>query len=241
MSFSKQVTRVPTHIAIIMDGNGRWAKQRGLPRTAGHRKGVSRIKEIVKEAKRLGVKILTVFAFSTENWNRPSQEIAVLLGYLRNFLETYKAELMREDIRLRIIGRRSKFDRTILKKINAIERITKDNKSFTFVIALDYGGRWDILNAVRKLTKDIQADSSLVSRIDEGVFGRYLSLGDISDPELLIRTSGELRLSNFLLWNVAYSEFYFTPVLWPDFDKTQLHKALEVYAHRKRRFGGVGE
>jgi undecaprenyl diphosphate synthase len=231
---------VPEHIAIIMDGNGRWARQRGLPRTAGHRRGVSRIKEIVKEAKQLGVKALTVFAFSTENWNRPQQEVNILLGYLRKFLDTYKAELMREDIRLRIIGRRSNFDKNILKKMNELEQITKNNKSFTFVVAIDYGGRWDIVDAAKRLVKDVCDDSSLTSRIDEDFFVRYLSLGDIGDPELLIRTSGEQRISNFLLWNLAYSELYFTPVMWPDFDKKQLRKALEAYAYRSRRFGGVG-
>jgi len=231
---------VPAHIAIIMDGNGRWAHQRGLPRTAGHRRGVSRIKEIVKEAKHLGVKTLTVFAFSTENWQRPPQEVNILLSYLRKFLDTYKAELMREDIRLRFIGRRSNFDKNILKKMSELEQVTKSNKSFTFVVALDYGGRWDIVNAAKNLAKDICADSGLASRIDEDFFARYLSLSDIGDPELLIRTSGEQRISNFLLWNLAYGELYFTPVMWPDFDKKQLHKALEAYTHRSRRFGGVG-
>lgn len=237
----KQLIQVPTHIAIIMDGNGRWARQRGLPRTAGHRKGVSRIKEIVKEAKRLGVKTLTVFAFSTENWKRPPKEIDTLMGYLNKFLDSYKAELMREDIRLCFVGRRTNFDKTILKKMSELEQVTKNNKSFTFVVALDYGGRWDIVNAVKTLAKDMLDDTSLVSRIDEDFFGRYLSLHDIGDPELLIRTSGEQRISNFLLWNLAYSELYFTTVMWPDFDKKQLRKALEVYGHRCRRFGGLGE
>lgn len=232
---------VPQHIAIIMDGNGRWARSRGLPRTAGHRRGVFRIKEIVKEAKRLGVKTLTVFAFSTENWSRPAQEVDILLDYLRKFLDTYKTELMRENIRLRIIGRRSKFDKNILKKMSELEQITRNNNSFTFVVALDYGGRWDIVNAARRLVKDVGSDDSLISRIDEDLFARYMSLADIGDPELLIRTSGEQRISNFLLWNLAYSELYFTPVMWPDFDKKQLRKAIEAYAHRNRRFGGTGE
>lgn len=237
----KKTSKVPKHIAIIMDGNGRWARRRGLPRTAGHRKGALRIKEIVKEAKRVGVKVLTVFAFSTENWNRPVHEVNALFGHLKKFLDAYSDELMRQDIRLRIIGRRSKFDKEILEKIKEVERLTKNNKSFSLIVALDYGGRWDIANAIKRLIKDINSGRCSVATIEESALGRYMSLGDVGDPELLIRTSGEQRISNFLLWNLAYTELYFTPVMWPDFDKRQLHKALADYARRKRRFGGVDE
>jgi undecaprenyl diphosphate synthase len=233
--------KVPRHIAVIMDGNGRWAKKRGLPRTAGHHKGMERIKEIVKEAKRSDVKVLTVFAFSTENWNRPQQEIKTLLAYLSNFLNTYKSELMKEDIKFRIIGRRSKFDKKIVEKMENLENATKDNKSFTFIVALDYGGRWDIVNAAKSLMKSCSEKSISYDNLDEDSFDKYLCLAGVGDPELLIRTSGEQRISNFLLWNFAYSEFYFTEITWPDFDKDKFHEALAIYAKRQRRFGGLDE
>ena len=222
-----------------MDGNGRWAKKRGLPRTAGHGKGVKRVKEIVKEAKNIGIKVLTVFAFSTENWLRPKKEINILFTFLSNFLNTYEKELMEEGICLRIIGRKSNFDKKILKKMAELEEATKNNKNFIFNVALDYGGRWDILNAVNTIVGNCNDKKSIPEAIDEDYFRNFLALGEISDPELLIRTSGEQRISNFLLWNLAYSELYFTPLAWPDFDKKQLHLAIEAYSHRQRRFGGA--
>ncbi len=232
---------VPKHIAIIMDGNGRWARKRGLPRTVGHHKGVTRIKEIVKEAKRSGSKVLTVFAFSTENWNRPKQEVKVLLTYLSKFLDTYKPELMKEDIKFRIIGRRSKFDKEIVEKIEKLEDATKANKSFTFIVALDYGGRWDIVNAAKKVVEACKKKTISCDSLDDDSFSKYLCLAEVGDPELLIRTSGEQRISNFLLWNFAYSEFYFTETTWPDFNKDKFREALAIYAKRKRRFGGLDE
>ncbi len=230
---------IPNHVAIIMDGNGRWARQRGLPRTAGHRRGAQRIKEIVLEAKKKGVKALSVYAFSTENWNRPRKEIDVLFSYLNRFLDSYRHVLIREDIRLKIIGQRLHFSPEIRRKIRILEHDTRQNKSFTFIIALDYGGRWDIVNAVRNILRDAQSVPFCGSDVDESFFRKYLALGDIPDPELLIRTSGEQRISNFMIWNLAYSEFYFTPIYWPDFDEIQFHKALEAYAKRERRFGGL--
>jgi undecaprenyl diphosphate synthase len=232
---------VPYHIAVIMDGNGRWAKKRGLPRTAGHHKGMERVKEVVKEAKQSGVKVLTVFAFSTENWNRPQQEIKVLLTYLNNFLNSYKTELMKEDIRFRVIGRRSKFDAKVVDKIEKLETATKENKSFTFIVALDYGGRWDIVNAAKKMAEASCKGGFSEDLFNEAAFADCLCLEGISDPELLIRTSGEQRISNFLLWNAAYSEFYFTETLWPDFNKDRFQEALKIYKRRKRRFGGIDE
>lgn len=234
-----KMENVPYHLAIIMDGNGRWARERGLPRTAGHREGIKRIKEIVREAKKIGIRILTVFAFSTENWNRPKREIEFLFSYLNNFLDNYKKELIKEDIKLNIIGRRDRIKKTIIKKIEEVENLTKNNKSFIFNIALDYGGRWDIVEAARKMLLDIKKKK--VEKIDEENFKSYLSLGNLPDPDLLIRTSGEQRISNFLLWNLAYTEFYFPKVWWPDFDKEELRKAIEVYSQRERRFGRISK
>ena len=232
---------MPRHIAIILDGNGRWAKKRGLPRVYGHKKGMERVKQVVREAKNLGVKAVTVFAFSTENWTRPKQEIKVLFSYLHLFLNHYKKKFVEEDMKFNVIGRRDRFNKRTLKKIQEVEKVTKNNKSFTFNVALDYGGRWDIVEAAKRIVKDVSAKEMSESDIDEEVFGRYLSLGDMPDPDLLIRTSGEQRISNFLIWDLAYSEFYFTDVYWPDFDKKQLRHAVEVYSQRQRRYGGIDE
>lgn len=230
---------IPQHIAIIMDGNGRWAKNRGFSRAAGHKEGAKRIKEIVRGAKELGVKIITLFAFSTENWNRPKSEIAILFSYLNDFLDNYKDELIKEQIRLNIIGRKDRIDKNIVKKINEVEKITCANKIFILNIAIDYGGRWDIVEAAKKIVRE-HCDSKINEKqITEEFFNNNLALGNMPDPELLIRTSGEERMSNFLIWNLAYSEFYFTKVHWPDFTKEELAKAIEVYSKRQRRFGKV--
>jgi undecaprenyl diphosphate synthase len=231
--------KVPNHIAVIMDGNGRWAKQRGLPRSAGHKEGVERVKKIVTAAKALGVKMLTIFAFSTENWNRPKQEIDLLFSYLEIFLQTYKKELMKEDIQLKVIGRRDRIGPRIVKKIEELERLTLNNKSFIFTIALDYGGRWEIVEAVKKIIKQVDAKTLSFDAISEELFAKSLSLGTLPEPDLLIRTSGEQRISNFLLWNLAYTEFYFPQVYWPDFSDEELKKAIEIYSDRERRFGAA--
>ncbi|MCQ9204825.1 MAG: isoprenyl transferase [Omnitrophica bacterium] len=233
--------RIPYHIAVIMDGNGRWAKKRGLPRILGHRKGVNRVKEIVLEAKKQGVKVLTIFAFSTENWSRPKKELNILFSYLDRFLDAYKKELIKNDIKVNIIGRKDRLEKRLIDKMNDLEDATKDNKSFIFNIALDYGGRWDILEATKKIAKACCDKKISQEDIDEEFFGRYLVLNGIGDPDLLIRTSGEQRISNFLIWNLAYTELYFTPVFWPAFDKKELAKAIEVYSKRDRRFGGAGD
>ncbi|MCF7908859.1 MAG: isoprenyl transferase [Candidatus Omnitrophica bacterium] len=230
---------VPQHIAIIMDGNGRWAKKKGLLRTAGHKRGIEKIKEIVRETKKLGVQALTIFAFSTENWNRPKKEIDFLFRYLDKFLDDYKKELMKEEIRLKVIGRKSKLKKTTVNKIKELENLTENHKSFFFNIAIDYGGRWDIVGATRGIVSDCINKKLTESDIDEKTFGSYLSLGDDPEPDLLIRTSGEQRISNFLLWNLAYSELYFTETFWPDFDHSELKKAVAAYSARERRYGEI--
>jgi len=229
--------KIPYHIAVIMDGNGRWAKKRGLSRSAGHKKGIDRIRDILKEAQEIGVKVFTIFAFSTENWNRPQKEINFLFSYLGRFLDKHKQTLVKEDTRLRVIGRRDRIDKSIIKKIEDVEALTKGCKSFIFNVALDYGGRWDVANAVKKIIRDYEHKAIANKDINENTFAKYLSLDNIADPDLLIRTSGEQRISNFLIWNLAYSEFYFTPTFWPDFDKKELRKAIKTYSQRERRFG----
>jgi len=232
---------VPYHIAIIMDGNGRWARKRMLPRMAGHREGAKRVREILREAKKIGVKVLTIFAFSTENWNRPKKEIEFILSYLVKFLKSYRKEFVQKDIKFKAIGRRDRFNKKVIEAIREAEELTKNNQSFTFNVALDYGGRWDIVNAATEVAKKCLSKSISWKDIDEKLFNKYLSLGDIPAPDLLIRTSGEKRVSNFLIWDLAYSEFYFTPVFWPEFDKEHLRKAIMAYSQRERRFGAIYE
>ena len=230
---------IPYHIAVIMDGNGRWAKKRMLPRMAGHRQGAKRVKEILREAKRIGVKALTIFAFSTENWDRPKKEIEFIFSYLVKFLKDYRKEFIKKDIKFKAIGRRDRLDKKVIEEIKKTENITKDNKSFTFNVALDYGGKWDIVNAVKIIAKKCVDKGISWGEIDEKLFNEYLSLGNTPAPDLLIRTSGEKRISNFLIWDLAYSEFYFTPVFWPEFNKEHLHKAIKSYSQRDRRFGSI--
>lgn len=232
---------VPNHIALILDGNGRWAKKRKLPRIAGHQEGAKRVKEILREAKKIGVKVLTIFAFSTENWNRPKGEIKFIFSYLVKFLKSYAKEFQKKDIKFKVIGRRDRIDKKVLKEIKEVENLTKGNKSFIFNVALDYGGRWDIVNAAKNIAKECSKDNASWDKIDEDSFGKHLSLGDVAAPDLLIRSSGEKRMSNFIIWDLAYSEFYFTSVLWPDFNKEQLHKAISAYSQRERRFGAIYE
>ncbi|MBD3246624.1 MAG: isoprenyl transferase [Candidatus Omnitrophica bacterium] len=235
----KEKKEIPAHIAIILDGNGRWALNRGLPRTAGHREGVKRVKEIVRSAKELGVRVLTIFAFSTENWNRPQEELKVLFSYLDRFLEGYKEDLQKNDIRLRILGRRDRLKKSTVRKIEEVEQLTAGNCSFLFQVALDYGGRWDIVQAARRVAGEVSARTLREEDIDAEAFRARLAMGDVRDPDLLIRTSGEQRISNFLLWYCAYTEFYFSDILWPDFDREQLARAVESYRRRERRYGEV--
>ncbi|MCM8782801.1 MAG: isoprenyl transferase [Candidatus Omnitrophica bacterium] len=230
---------LPQHIAIIMDGNGRWAKQRGLPRTTGHRQGIKRIKDIVKAASDLGIKYLTIFAFSTENWNRPKKEVNMLMRYMDNFLKKEVKELDRNNIRLIVIGRDKPIPDYLLRRINSVQEYTSYNTGMTLIVALNYGGRQEIVDAVRKYTTSVLEKKEDLRNLDEANFSRFLYTPDIPDPDLLIRTSGEQRISNFLLWQISYTEFYFTKKYWPDFTKDDLLEAISEYQRRERRFGSI--
>lgn len=234
------VPKPPRHVAIIMDGNGRWAKARGLPRTAGHRRGVEAVRRTVKAAIADGVRYLTLYGFSSENWNRPPSEVDALMRLLRQYLRGEIEELHEQGVRLRFIGDRARLPADIVAQIDHAERRTADNVAFTLVIALSYGGRDEILAAARRMAVraargDLDPDS-----IGQEEFSRHLLTGDIPDPDLVIRTSGEQRLSNFLLWQSAYAELVFTKCLWPDFDAETLRAAVSEYCQRERRFGAVG-
>ena len=228
---------IPKHVAIIMDGNGRWAKKRGLPRSLGHKQGANRIKDIIREAKKTGVDILTLFAFSTENWNRPESEIRQLFSYAIEHLKKDKDMLLREDVRLKFFGRRDRLNELLRGEMAKAEYATKECNSLILNIALDYGGRWDIANAAAEVARDVLEGRMSINGINEEAFGKYVSLSDIPDPDLLIRTSGELRISNFIIWQLAYTELYFTKVLWPDFTADDFRKAINDYSKRRRRFG----
>ena len=231
----------PQHIAIILDGNGRWAKAKGMPRNYGHAQGSKNVERICEEAWRMGIKYLTVYAFSTENWSRPKSEVDALMSLLRNYMKTCLKTAAKNDMKVRVIGDIRPLDEDIKKRIRELEEATVNNGGLNFTIALNYGSRDEITRAARKLAADC-ADGKLdPEQIDEKVFESYLDTHGIPDPDLMIRTSGEQRLSNYLLWQLAYSEFYFTDVPWPDFTKEELVKAIEEYNHRKRRFGGVEE
>ena len=233
--------KVPQHIAIILDGNGRWAKAKGMPRNYGHAQGSKNVERICEEAWRMGIKYLTVYAFSTENWNRPDSEVAALMKLLRNYMKTCLKTAAKNDMKIRVIGDIEPLDDDIKNRIRELEEATVNNGGLNFTIALNYGSRDEITRAAKKLAADCAAGKVSVEEINEDLFQSYLDTHDISDPDLMIRTSGEQRLSNYLLWQLAYSEFYFTDVPWPDFTKEELVKAIEEYNHRHRRFGGVEE
>ncbi len=233
--------KVPQHIAIILDGNGRWAKAKGMPRNYGHAQGSKNVERICEEAWRMGIKYLTVYAFSTENWNRPDSEVAALMKLLRNYMKTCLKTAAKNDMKIRVIGDIDPLDDDIKNRIRELEAATVDNGGLNFTIALNYGSRDELTRAARKMAKDCEEGKLKAEDIDESVFESYLDTHDIPDPDLMIRTSGEQRLSNYLLWQLAYSEFYFTDVPWPDFTKEELVKAIEEYNHRHRRFGGVEE
>ncbi|CCF19327.1 Undecaprenyl pyrophosphate synthetase 2 (UPP synthetase 2) (Di-trans,poly-cis-decaprenylcistransferase 2) (Undecaprenyl diphosphate synthase 2) (UDS 2) [Pseudorhizobium banfieldiae] len=232
---------IPQHVAIIMDGNGRWAKQRGLPRTIGHNKGVEAVRQAVRAAGECGVKYLTLFAFSSENWSRPEAEIEDLLGLLRRFIRRDLADLHRENIRIRIIGERQKLRSDILPLLLEAEETTRNNTAMTLIIAFNYGARDEITRAAIQLVKDVQAGLVDPQDITPDAIGSRLDTAGIPDPDLIIRTSGEERLSNFLLWQAAYSEFVFLPCYWPDFDRQHFVEALRIFAARDRRFGGLSD
>lgn len=230
---------IPAHVALILDGNGRWAKKRGLPRQMGHKKGCETVEQIVEDAARLGIRYLTVYGFSTENWKRPEEEVGALMQLFRYYTKRLLKIAVENNIRVKMIGERSRFAADIVDGINRLEESTRDNTGLTFVIAVNYGSRDEITRAVKKIMADVKDGKLKEEQMTEAVFASYLDTKDIPDPDLLIRTSGELRLSNYLLWQLAYSELYVTDCLWPDFNREELLEAIRQYNKRERRFGGV--
>ena len=230
----------PQHIAIIMDGNGRWAKSRGLPRIAGHRRGADAVRKVIRSAGELGVPVLTLFAFSTENWTRPADEVSDLMGLLRHYLRNELEELGRNGAKLRVIGDRDRLAKDIQKDISDAEARTRTNTRIDVNICINYGARDEILRATRNLARKVAAGEVVADKIDEASFERELLTAGVPDPDLLIRTSGEQRISNFLLWQCAYSELVFVDTLWPDFGKEHLEMAIAEFRKRERRYGGVG-
>lgn len=231
--------RVPKHVAIILDGNGRWAKSKRMPRNYGHTQGSKNVEKICESAYKMGIEYLTVYAFSTENWKRPKEEVDALMKLLQTYLATSIKTSMKNNMRVRIIGDRSKLSEDIKKSIRDLEEASKNNTGLKFQVAINYGSRDEILRAAKRMAMDIKENKTNIDDIDEVTFDHYLDTEDIPDPDLLIRTSGEQRLSNFLLWQTAYTEFYFPEVLWPDFDEKELSKAVEFYSQRNRKFGGI--
>jgi undecaprenyl diphosphate synthase len=230
---------VPQHVAIIMDGNGRWAAARGLPRGEGHRRGVEALRKTVRAAGDMGISILTIFSFSAENWSRPASEIRDLMGLLRRFIRNDLAELHRNGVKVRVIGERSDLDPEIGRLLEEAEELTRNNDHLTLVVAFNYGARQEIARAAARIASDVRAGLLEPSQVTADHIGRYLDAPDLPDPDLIIRTSGEQRLSNFLLWQAAYSELVFVPTYWPDFDREALENAIAEYHRRERRFGGL--
>ncbi len=231
--------KIPNHVAIILDGNGRWAKKRFMPRNYGHAQGSKTVEKICEEAHKLGIKYLTVYAFSTENWNRPEDEVDALMKLLRNYMKDCIRTSTKNNMRVRVIGDISGLPKDLQTSILELEETSAKNTGLNFQVALNYGGRDEILRGIKNLYQDIKSEKISLDNIDSKLFSDYLDTKDIPDPDLLIRTSGEQRISNFLLWQLAYTEFYFTDILWPDFDKMELMKAIEYYNSRERRFGLV--
>lgn len=229
----------PRHIAFIMDGNGRWAKEKGLPRTAGHRQGVQRVKEIVRAAAEAKIEAVTFFAFSTENWQRPKKEIDILMRFLDSFLDKEIKGLHKKNIKFLVIGRQSPLPENTLKKIKAAQDLTSGNTGMALVLALNYGARQEIVDAAQKICRLAREGSLDIENLSEDDFSRCLYTAGLPDPDLLVRTSGEMRISNFLLWQLSYAEFYFPKIYWPDFSKEELSKAIGVYQERERRFGRI--
>ncbi len=232
---------LPRHVAIIMDGNGRWAKKRLLPRVAGHRAGVEVVRQVVRACAEKGIEALTLFAFSSENWRRPPKEVSLLMELFLTALQRESQRLHKNNVRLKIIGDRSAFAPRLQEEIAKAEALTRDNTGLTLIIAANYGGRWDVVQAARRLGEEIEAGSLQASDITPELLESYLVLNEFPEPDLFIRTGGEQRISNFLLWHLAYTEFYFTDTLWPDFDGVAFEEALRSYASRQRRFGRTGD
>lgn len=242
MSYEEKLDkqRIPQHVAIIMDGNGRWAKQRGKQRVFGHREGTDSVKKVVQAAGKIGVKYLTIYAFSTENWNRPEQEISGLMSLLMSGIKNELDKMHDNNVKLTVIGDQSNMPANVQKSIKKAIEKTKNNTGLNIVIALSYSARWEILKAVNEIVKDSKS-GILENEIDADTFSNYLTTTNIPDPDLLIRTSGEVRISNFLLWQISYSELYFTDILWPDFKEEQFYEAIYNYQQRERRFGKTSE
>ena len=238
---SGQELKIPQHVAIILDGNGRGAKAKGLPRNMGHVEGAKNVEVICEEAYRMGIQYLTVYAFSTENWNRPKDEVDALMKLLRNYMKTCLKTAEKNRMCVRVLGEKSRLDQDIRVRIQELEDATKNNDGLHFQIAINYGGRDEIVRAVRQMGLDIRRGALAPQEISEQLLSDYLDTHGIPEPDLLIRTCNEQRISNFLLWQLAYTEFYFTPVAWPDFDKKELVKAVEAYNQRDRRYGKISE
>ena len=231
--------RMPVHVAIIMDGNGRWAKKRGLPRTAGHAQGARVVERILEDADHMGIRYLTVYAFSTENWSRPDSEVKALMNLLRTYMKTSLAKCARNNVKIRVIGDKSRLDRDLQISIANLEKETETNTGISFQIAINYGSRDEIVRAVRSAAERVRSGELDPSDITEELISDSLDTYGIPDPDLLIRTGGEQRISNFLLWQTAYAELYFSEVAWPDFSKAELEKAVDAFNHRERRYGGL--
>ncbi len=230
---------VPQHVAIILDGNGRWAKKKHLPRNMGHVQGSKTVERIIEDAYDLGIKYLTVYAFSTENWKRPQDEVDALMKLLRDYLKNCIKRANKNNMKVRVIGDVTGLSQDLQEKIIELEEASKNNTGINFTIALNYGSRDEMVRAMKQMTADVQAGRLTQEEITEDIFRHYLDTRELPDPDLMIRTSGEERLSNFMLWQLAYTEFYFTDVLWPDFNKKELKKAIKYYNERDRRFGGI--
>lgn len=237
----KKSGEIPKHIAIIMDGNGRWAKKRGLPRVAGHKRGVDTVKDIVEACAEIGVKFLTLYTFSTENWKRPKDEVSTLMRLLLNSLKNRVDELCENDIKLTTIGDTDALPYEVQKQLKADIERTKNNKKMVLNLALSYSGRWEILEAVKKISRAVEKGDIKADEINEQLFSKFLTTKDLPDPDLVIRTSGEFRVSNFLLWQIAYSEFVITDIYWPDFNRHHLYESIRAFQKRERRFGKVSE
>jgi len=231
--------KIPTHVAIIMDGNGRWAKKRGLPRTMGHIQGGKVVEQILEDADALGISYLTVYAFSTENWSRPAAEVSALMNQLRGYMKTAMVKCARNNVCVRIIGDKTGLAPDLQEAIRDLEESTKNNTGIHFQIAINYGARDEMVRGIRKIAEKAASGQLDPASITEETVADSLDTAGIPDPDLLIRTCGEERISNFLMWQIAYAELYFTPVAWPDFDKAELERAIEVYNHRERRYGGL--
>ena len=235
----EETKNIPAHVAIILDGNGRWAKEKGMPRNYGHMQGAKAVEDILEVARDMGIRYLTVYAFSTENWNRPESEVTALMKILRQYLKTSIKKSMNNNVRCRVIGDKSALSADIQEAIRELEEATAGNTGLTFSIAINYGGRDEIVRAVRKVSEKVEKGELKASDITEDTIKENLDTNYLPDPDLLIRTCNEQRISNFLLWQCAYTEFYFTPIAWPDFDKAELEKAVEAYGNRNRKFGGL--